>query len=128
MFGIFLLPTLKNHQRRQSWSTTGNCVGRAYLALWLVEMGAHGGKLINSGSVWPVMACAAIGAMATHSLWIRDVYTRSYLSFCVYKMSWSNEVTFEFIDLYRNEPVIWNPRHEFHKDKNKVSTIALHTI
>ncbi|XP_045495297.1 uncharacterized protein LOC123701491 [Colias croceus] len=32
----------------------------------------------------------------------------------------SNEILL-FIELYRNEPIIWNPRHEFHKNKNKVN-------
>lgn len=35
---------------------------------------------------------------------------------------WSNEETFKFIELYQNHPVIWNPKHGHHKDKNKVGT------
>ncbi|CAG5040406.1 unnamed protein product [Parnassius apollo] len=34
--------------------------------------------------------------------------------------AWSNEETFKFIELYQNQPVIWNPKHKYHKDKNKV--------
>ncbi|CAG4985547.1 unnamed protein product [Parnassius apollo] len=34
---------------------------------------------------------------------------------------WSNEETFKFIELCQNQPVIWNPKHKYHKDKNKVN-------
>ncbi|KAJ8713593.1 hypothetical protein PYW07_013963 [Mythimna separata] len=35
-------------------------------------------------------------------------------------MSWSNEETFKFIDLYKRETLIWNPKHEHYKDRTKV--------
>ncbi|KAH9642782.1 hypothetical protein HF086_010435 [Spodoptera exigua] len=36
-------------------------------------------------------------------------------------ISWSNEETFKFIDLYQSEPAIWDPNNALHKDKNKVN-------
>ncbi len=36
------------------------------------------------------------------------------------KLEWSNENIIEFLDLYEAEPVIWNPQHEKHKDRNAV--------
>lgn len=33
---------------------------------------------------------------------------------------WSNELTLKFLELYQNEPVIWDPNHSHHKDKKKV--------
>ncbi|GBM23797.1 hypothetical protein AVEN_271150-1 [Araneus ventricosus] len=35
-------------------------------------------------------------------------------------MEWNNELIMEFLDLYELEPVIWNPLHEHHKDRNHV--------
>ncbi|KAB0802692.1 hypothetical protein PPYR_04878 [Photinus pyralis] len=35
-------------------------------------------------------------------------------------MEWSNEVTFEFLDLYEREAVIWDPSHAQHKNRNDV--------
>lgn len=34
---------------------------------------------------------------------------------------WTNELTFKFLELYQNEPVIWNPKLNHHKDKKKVN-------
>ncbi|KAG5878354.1 hypothetical protein JTB14_008714 [Gonioctena quinquepunctata] len=34
---------------------------------------------------------------------------------------WSNDETFKFIELYQNEPAIWNPKNKHHKDKNAVN-------
>lgn len=36
-------------------------------------------------------------------------------------MEWTNELTLEFLELYENEPVIWNPKMKEHKNRNKVS-------
>ncbi|XP_063617096.1 uncharacterized protein LOC134790196 [Cydia splendana] len=36
-------------------------------------------------------------------------------------MVWTNEETALFIEMYQNEPCIWNPKHQHHKDKIKVS-------
>lgn len=33
-------------------------------------------------------------------------------------MEWSNELILEFLDLYKNEPVIWNPSHNLNKNRN----------
>ncbi|XP_072385252.1 uncharacterized protein [Diabrotica undecimpunctata] len=35
-------------------------------------------------------------------------------------LSWTNEETFKFIELYQSQPSIWDPKNELHKDKNKV--------
>ncbi|XP_014271404.1 uncharacterized protein [Halyomorpha halys] len=35
-------------------------------------------------------------------------------------MDWSNEVIFEFLNLYEREPVIWNPLNSGHKDRHKI--------
>lgn len=35
-------------------------------------------------------------------------------------MEWTNEVIFKFLDLYESEPVIWNPRNVYHKDRSYV--------
>jgi len=32
---------------------------------------------------------------------------------------WTNELTFKFLELYQNEPVIWNLKLNHHKDKKK---------
>lgn len=34
---------------------------------------------------------------------------------------WTNSETFTFIELYKKEACIWNPKHKHHKDKVKVS-------
>ncbi|KAF5298526.1 hypothetical protein FQA39_LY11778 [Lamprigera yunnana] len=36
-------------------------------------------------------------------------------------MVWSQEVVFEFLDAYENEPVIWQPGHPQHKNRNCVN-------
>ncbi|CAF4817082.1 unnamed protein product [Pieris macdunnoughi] len=36
-------------------------------------------------------------------------------------ISWSNEETFKFIDLYQSEPALWDLNTALHKDKNKVN-------
>lgn len=36
-------------------------------------------------------------------------------------MEWSNEVTLEFIRLYEQHPVIWNPKDVQHKNRNLVA-------
>ena len=35
-------------------------------------------------------------------------------------MEWSNELILEFLDLYEQEPCIWNPKHSLHKVRNSV--------
>lgn len=35
-------------------------------------------------------------------------------------MEWSNEQTLRFMEYYRNERVIWDPKHLEHKIRNKV--------
>lgn len=35
-------------------------------------------------------------------------------------MEWSNEVTFEFLNLYQNESALWNSLSPQHKNKNDV--------
>lgn len=35
-------------------------------------------------------------------------------------MSWSNDNIIEFLNLFEQEPIIWNPRHPGHKDRNAV--------
>jgi len=35
-------------------------------------------------------------------------------------MEWSNKVILEFLDLYEQEPCIWNPKHSQHKIRNSV--------
>jgi hypothetical protein len=35
-------------------------------------------------------------------------------------MEWSNEDIFTFIELYKSEPVIWNPKNVSHSDRHKV--------
>lgn len=35
-------------------------------------------------------------------------------------MSWSNDEISEFLSLYEEQELIWNPKHESHKDKNVV--------
>ncbi|CAH2004357.1 unnamed protein product [Acanthoscelides obtectus] len=33
---------------------------------------------------------------------------------------WTNDFTLQFLEGYKNEPVLWNPKHKFHKDKRRV--------
>ncbi|KAL1496995.1 hypothetical protein ABEB36_008029 [Hypothenemus hampei] len=35
-------------------------------------------------------------------------------------MEWSNETIMEFLNLYENEPVVWNACHPLHKNRNEV--------
>lgn len=35
-------------------------------------------------------------------------------------MEWSNELIMEFLQLYDQEPCIWNPKHTNHKIRNSV--------
>jgi len=35
-------------------------------------------------------------------------------------MEWSNELILEFLDLYEQEPCIWNPKHPHHKIRNSI--------
>jgi hypothetical protein len=37
-------------------------------------------------------------------------------------MEWSNEDIFKFIELYKSEPVIWDPKNASHSDRNKVNS------
>lgn len=34
---------------------------------------------------------------------------------------WTNEFTLRFLEAYQAEPVLWDPKHKFHKDKKKVN-------
>jgi len=34
---------------------------------------------------------------------------------------WSNEFTLKFLELYQNEPVIWDPMHLYHKDRKQIN-------
>lgn len=33
---------------------------------------------------------------------------------------WNNEMELNFLEIYQAEPVLWEPHHKGHKDKNKV--------
>ena len=35
-------------------------------------------------------------------------------------MDWNIDLTMEFLSLYENEPLIWNPMDEHHKNRNFV--------
>ncbi len=35
-------------------------------------------------------------------------------------MDWNNELVMKFLELYQNEPSIWDPKHPLHKNKMKV--------
>jgi len=35
-------------------------------------------------------------------------------------MEWANELLLGFLDLYEQEPCIWNPKHLLHKIRNSV--------
>ena len=37
------------------------------------------------------------------------------------KMEWTRDIIFRFIELYRAHPLLWDPRNEHHKMKNKNS-------
>ena len=37
------------------------------------------------------------------------------------KMEWTRDIIFRFIELYRAHPLLWDPRNEHHKMKNKKS-------
>ncbi|KAF0705177.1 MADF domain-containing protein, partial [Aphis craccivora] len=37
-------------------------------------------------------------------------------------VEWSNELILEFLDLYEQEPCIWNPKHPHHKKQIKNSS------
>lgn len=39
----------------------------------------------------------------------------------LFKMEWPNSVSLEFLELYKNEPVIWNPQHSSYKDRNLIN-------
>ena len=41
-------------------------------------------------------------------------------------MDWSQEIVFEFLVLYENEPVIWQPNHPKHKNRNLINDAWLH--
>ncbi|KAF0710560.1 MADF domain-containing protein [Aphis craccivora] len=34
---------------------------------------------------------------------------------------WSNEFTLKFLELYQNEPIIWDPMHLYHKDRKQIN-------
>ncbi|XP_016664777.1 uncharacterized protein LOC107885617 [Acyrthosiphon pisum] len=36
-------------------------------------------------------------------------------------MEWSNDLILEFLELYEQEPCIWNPKHPQHKIRNSVN-------
>jgi hypothetical protein len=36
-------------------------------------------------------------------------------------ISWNNEITLEFIKLYRNEQILWDPKHPLHKNRSKLT-------
>ncbi|CAG4988019.1 unnamed protein product [Parnassius apollo] len=36
-------------------------------------------------------------------------------------MDWTNEIVLEFIKLYEKHPCIWDPKHTFYKNKNRVN-------
>ncbi|XP_063547989.1 uncharacterized protein LOC134755372 [Cydia strobilella] len=36
-------------------------------------------------------------------------------------MSWSNDVVLEFLDLYRREQLLWDPKHPHHRNRSEVS-------
>ncbi|XP_061708343.1 uncharacterized protein LOC133518684 [Cydia pomonella] len=35
-------------------------------------------------------------------------------------VGWTNTETFQFIEMYQNEPCVWNPKHKHYKDKIRV--------
>ncbi|XP_072929368.1 uncharacterized protein [Epargyreus clarus] len=42
-------------------------------------------------------------------------------------MSWTNDVVLEFLDLYRQEQLLWDPKHPLHRNRSEV-TDAWHRI
>jgi hypothetical protein len=40
-----------------------------------------------------------------------------------WKIEWSNEVTSEFLHLYKQQPVVWNPKEAMHKNCNAVAEV-----
>lgn len=36
-------------------------------------------------------------------------------------MSWNNDLVLEFIELYKKEQVLWDPRHPAHRNRSEVS-------
>lgn len=36
-------------------------------------------------------------------------------------MEWNNELILEFINLFENHPVLWNPKHPKHKNRNHLN-------
>nr|CAI5817717.1 unnamed protein product [Callosobruchus analis] len=38
-------------------------------------------------------------------------------------MEWTNELTLEFLSLFKNEPVAWSPRIPDHKNRNKMADV-----
>lgn len=59
------------------------------------------------------------------------VHTRAFLYICRFYLliivvlfimcDWSNEFTLKFLELYQNEPVIWDPMHLYHKDRKQIN-------
>lgn len=35
-------------------------------------------------------------------------------------MEWSSDQIFEFLDLYQAQPVLWNPKHPLHRNRNGI--------
>ncbi|XP_055639010.1 uncharacterized protein LOC129777009 isoform X2 [Toxorhynchites rutilus septentrionalis] len=35
-------------------------------------------------------------------------------------MDWSNELILDFIQLYEMHPILWDPRHKYHKNRNRL--------
>ncbi|KAM3966890.1 LOW QUALITY PROTEIN: uncharacterized protein ACR2FA_011772 [Aphomia sociella] len=40
-------------------------------------------------------------------------------------MSWSNDVVLEFLDLYRREQLLWDPKHPLHRNRSEVNNAWL---
>ncbi|XP_059054627.1 uncharacterized protein LOC131848707 [Achroia grisella] len=40
-------------------------------------------------------------------------------------MSWSNDVVLEFLDLYRREQLLWDPKHPLHRNRSEVTNAWL---
>ncbi|XP_072948616.1 uncharacterized protein [Epargyreus clarus] len=38
------------------------------------------------------------------------------------KVEWTNELTLQFLDLYRSHPCIWDPKNDGHKNKSRLNT------
>ena len=39
----------------------------------------------------------------------------------VFKMEWNTELIMEFINLYEKHPVLWDPKHSNHKNRNSLN-------